>query len=95
MPVRYPMEFFQELFTSRYVGLIGYDKETTEVIGFATGRKEGKNAAYITTLGILPEYQGMGFGTLILRQLVANLKTKGYITSISLHVKRNNLKAIE
>ena len=44
-----------------------------QVIGFATAISDGAISAYIPLLEVLPEYQGQGIGTELIRRLLVRL----------------------
>ncbi|QPQ31673.1 GNAT family N-acetyltransferase [Lysinibacillus sp. JNUCC 51] len=58
------------------------ENEQDEIIGFATGgtRKTNSvpNATDLTSIYLLEEYQGMGIGKQLLKEIFAYIKLKGY-----------------
>ena len=44
------------------------------VVGFVTAISDGVLSAYVPLLEVLPEYQGRGIGTELMRRLLAQLK---------------------
>jgi ribosomal-protein-alanine N-acetyltransferase len=90
MPMSYPDEYYLEIFTSNYESLVGVDVDSGEVLGFAIGRLTvNLTQGYITTVGVLPEYQGNGFGSCLILGLMANMRNRG-AGRITLHVGTSN-----
>jgi ribosomal protein S18 acetylase RimI-like enzyme len=54
--------------------LLAREDDTGRVIGFATALTDGVLSAYIPLLEVLPEYQGSGIGTELMRRLLAKLR---------------------
>jgi ribosomal protein S18 acetylase RimI-like enzyme len=48
-------------------------KEGARVVGFVTAISDGVLSAYIPLLEVLPDYQGRGIGTELVRRLLARL----------------------
>ena len=48
-------------------------RDGTRVVGFITAISDGVISAYIPLLEVLPEYQGHGIGTELVRRLLAKL----------------------
>lgn len=44
------------------------------VVGFITAISDGISCAYIPHLEVLPDYQGLGIGTELVRQMIAKLR---------------------
>ena len=57
---------------SDYVEL-AIDSATGQVVGFITAISDGVLSAYIPLLEVLPEYQGQGIGTELVRRLLDRL----------------------
>ena len=53
--------------------LLAHDEESERVVGFVTAITDGVLSAYIPLLEVLPEYQGSGVGTELMRRLLAKL----------------------
>ena len=51
------------------------DNESGRVVGYVTAITDGVLAAYIPHLEVLPEYQGQGIGTALMRRMLATLET--------------------
>jgi len=51
------------------------DDESGRVVGYVTAITDGVLAAYIPHLEVLPEYQGQGIGTALMRRILATLET--------------------
>lgn len=52
-----------------------------------------KEESYISSFGVLPEYQCMGIGNLLIQNVIQNVADRG-IRKISLEVHRDNEKAL-
>ena len=57
---------------SDYV-VLAFDEEVDRVVGFVTAISDGVLCAYISLLEVLPEYQGQGIGTELMRQTLDKL----------------------
>ncbi|WP_293912683.1 GNAT family N-acetyltransferase [Deinococcus sp.] len=64
-------ETLLKLLRSSYRAVLAHDGE--RVVGFATAISDGVLSAYIPLLEVLPEYQGRGLGSEIMRLLLAEL----------------------
>ena len=49
-------------------------REREQVIGFVTAISDGVLSAYVPLLEVLPEYQGRGIGSELMRRLLARLE---------------------
>jgi ribosomal protein S18 acetylase RimI-like enzyme len=49
-------------------------REPERVVGFVTAISDGVLSAYVPLLEVLPEYQGRGIGTELMRRLLARLE---------------------
>jgi ribosomal protein S18 acetylase RimI-like enzyme len=49
-------------------------REDERVVGFVTAISDGVLSAYIPLLEVLPEYQGRGIGTELMRRMLARLE---------------------
>ena len=56
------------------------------------GLTGGDKSAYLKMAVFLPEYQGRGFGSFSIKQLISNLKSKGF-EKVILYTDRDNHKA--
>ena len=54
--------------------VVAIDKETDQVVGFVTAISDGVLSAYISLLEVLPEFQGRGIGSELMRRLLDQLK---------------------
>lgn len=54
--------------------LLAVDSDTGKVVGFINALSDGSQAGFIPCLEVLPEYQGQGIGTQLLRQMFARLE---------------------
>lgn len=54
--------------------IIALDTEFDRVVGFINAISDGSMAAYIPLLEVLPEYQGQGIGTELLRRILDTYK---------------------
>ena len=57
------------LHRSAYV-VVAIDEESDRVVGFVTAISDGVLSAYISLLEVLPEYQGRGIGSELMRRLL-------------------------
>lgn len=53
---------------------LALDEASDRVIGFVTAITDGTLVAYIPLLEVLTAYQGQGFGTMLVRRMLARLK---------------------
>ncbi len=53
--------------------LLAIDRASDRVVGFVTAITDGVLAAYIPHLEVLPEHQGRGIGTELMRRMLAKL----------------------
>jgi len=58
---------------SAYV-VVALDEASDQVVGFATAISDGVLSAYISLLEVLPEYQGRGIGSELMRRLLDQTK---------------------
>ena len=62
-----------------------------EMVGFVAGEvRGGDHLAWISTVGVAPEYRGRGIGTRLLEVCEENLN----VTAVRLSVRRSNFSAI-
>jgi ribosomal protein S18 acetylase RimI-like enzyme len=54
--------------------VLAREEAANRVVGFATAITDGALSAYIPLLEVLPEYQGSGVGTELMRRLLAKLR---------------------
>ena len=54
--------------------IVAIDQESDRVVGFVTAISDGVLSAYISLLEVLPEYQGRGIGSELMRRLLEQLK---------------------
>lgn len=54
--------------------VVAIDEESDQVVGFVTAISDGVLSAYISLLEVLPEYQGRGIGSELMRQLLDQLE---------------------
>lgn len=62
------------LLRASYAVELARDAKTGRVVGFATAISDGVLSAYIPLLEVLPEYQGRGVGSELVRRLLARLE---------------------
>jgi len=53
--------------------VLAVDEESGRVVGFVTAVSDGVLAAYVPLLEVLPDYQGRGIGSELMRRLLARL----------------------
>jgi len=90
-----------------YVSILGFDKDTNELVGIVVARLPVKAAeqgqlndidleGYIATLGVRPGFRGKGLGRILLKKMIALLRSEvSESLDISLHVKADNANAIK
>lgn len=66
-------ETLHRILAQSYRISLAVEEETGRVIGFAQAISDGILTAFIPLLEVLPEYQGSGLGTEIMRRLMAQL----------------------
>ncbi len=54
--------------------VVAIDEESDQVVGFVTAISDGVLSAYIPLLEVLPEYQGRGIGSELMRRILEQLK---------------------
>jgi ribosomal protein S18 acetylase RimI-like enzyme len=54
--------------------VLAVETDTERIVGFITAISDGVSAAYIPHLEVLPEYQGQGIGSELVRHLLAKLR---------------------
>lgn len=54
--------------------VLAMDDDSGRVVGFITAVSDGVLSAYIPLLEVLPEYQGLGIGTELVRRMLAQLR---------------------
>jgi ribosomal protein S18 acetylase RimI-like enzyme len=71
-PVRPTPQRHLELLRRSYAVELALDR--AQVVGFATAISDGVVSAYIPLLEVLPDYQGQGIGTELIRRLLVRLE---------------------
>lgn len=54
--------------------VLAIEAESGRVVGFVTALTDGELSAYIPLLEVLPEHQGQGIGTELMRRMLARLE---------------------
>ncbi|TSB46521.1 GNAT family N-acetyltransferase [Alkalicoccobacillus porphyridii] len=67
-----PTTHLKLLHNSSYI-ILAIDASTQQVVGFITAISDNVLSAYIPLLEVLPDYQGKGIGTELLKQLLSQL----------------------
>jgi ribosomal protein S18 acetylase RimI-like enzyme len=92
-PVHYSDQYYSALLDPALHVSILLLNEDHQLVGAATARfTEGE--AYISTIGIRRDGRKQGLGTLLLKDIVQRIWNRG-CTKITLHVKADNIPAIE
>jgi len=92
--IKYPEEFFTDVFQRRYRSILGLEKETKELMCFSHIQiDKPSKTAKIVTFGVLPEFQGKKIGTQLLNKVIEELRIIG-IYEVSLMVQSSNEGAI-
>lgn len=68
-----PAEHLEILSNSHAVEL-AIDMDTSQVVGFVNAISDGVLMAYLPLLEVLPEYQGRGIGTQLVRRILDRLR---------------------
>lgn len=68
---RPPQEIFEKILTNSSVTVTAV--ESGKIIGFATALTDGALAAYISLIEVLPEYQGKGVGSAMMKRIMERL----------------------
>jgi GNAT superfamily N-acetyltransferase len=63
-----------EILKGSSICVVAIDKNSGQVIGFTTAISDGSFAACIPLLEVLPEYQGRGIGSELVRRILAELE---------------------
>lgn len=93
--VKYPEEFFENVYKKKIQSVIGFTKDSKEIICFSHIEINKKDKiANILTLGVVKEYQGKKLGSKILTKIIEELTLMG-IMEISLIVQEINEVAIK
>lgn len=66
---RTPAEHLTILQNSSYV-MLARDESTQQVVGFATVLTDNVQAAFVSLLEVLPEHQGKGVGSTLMKRVV-------------------------
>lgn len=62
------------LLLSSHAVVLALDSSSNAVVGFITAITDGVLAAYIPLLEVLPDYQGQGIGSELVRRMLAQLQ---------------------
>ena len=57
-----------------YLAWLAIDSETGKVVGFINAVSDGVLSAYIPLLEVLPQYQGQGIGSELVKRMINSLK---------------------
>jgi ribosomal protein S18 acetylase RimI-like enzyme len=63
-----------QVLKNSYAVFLAIDENTHQVVGFVNALSDGFQAAFISLLEVLPEYQGQGIGTELMHLMLAKLK---------------------
>lgn len=66
-------EIHLKLLGGSWAVVLAVETDTECIVGFITAISDGVSAAYIPHLEVLPEYQGQGIGSELVRQMLAKL----------------------
>jgi ribosomal protein S18 acetylase RimI-like enzyme len=73
-----PEQHYEILQNSQYI-VIATDQQTKKIVGFINALSDRIRFAYIPMLEVLPDYQGKGIGTELMRKLLDDLSHLGCI----------------
>mmetsp|Transcript_22182 Transcript_22182/g.30968 ORF Transcript_22182/g.30968 Transcript_22182/m.30968 type:complete len:212 (-) Transcript_22182:111-746(-) len=100
-PVKYSESFFNSLLTDEMLTIVAFDAKTSKLIAVSTSRVEEdtescytRRAGYISTLGVDPGFRRCGLGRFLLQRTVDMLVKEKNISEVRLHVKADNIPAI-
>ena len=54
--------------------VVAVDDEVNQVIGYITALSDGTNSSFIPLLEVLPNYQGKGIGTRLMKEILLKLQ---------------------
>lgn len=92
--IKYPDEFFNGVYNRKYHSIIGLEKNSKELICFSQILfNKTEKTVEIITIGVLSEFQGKGFGNLLIVKVIEELKMAG-INEVSLIVQNTNTPAV-
>jgi ribosomal protein S18 acetylase RimI-like enzyme len=64
----------REILRRSYLSLVAVDLDEARIVGFISVISDGILSAYIPLLEVLPEYQGRGIGSALVRRALAELE---------------------
>ena len=70
---RPPEDHLAILRGSSYI-VLAIDEDSGNVVGFVTALTDGVQAAFVPLLEVLPDYQGRGIGTELMRRILERLR---------------------
>ena len=62
-----------KILSDSYCSFIAIDKDTNRIVGFINAISDGVLSAYIPLLEVLPEYQGLGIGSELIKCILEEL----------------------
>jgi len=101
-PVKYSESFYNSLLHTDMLAIVGIDEKTKKIVGVSTARVEEDNESscysrtegYISTLGVAPSYRRCGLGRFLLERTIELLEKERNVSATKLHVKADNIAAI-
>lgn len=64
----------REILKRSYLSLVAVDEDRNRIVGFISAISDGVFSAYIPLLEVLPEYQGQGIGSELVRRVLTELR---------------------
>ncbi|GAB5372551.1 hypothetical protein AAMO2058_001675100 [Amorphochlora amoebiformis] len=100
-PVKYSEGFYESLFEDNTVVILAYTAAQNMLVGLSTARIEEDSGScyarcdgYIATLGVKPGHRRGGLGGFLLQRTIDLLRDERNCLTIKLHVKADNIAAI-
>lgn len=91
--ISYPDEYFDFIYTNKYLSIFGYDININDLACFAVINIINENEAEILSFAVIKEYQGKKVGSKLLNKLIEELANMG-IDRVKLIVSALNVVAI-
>ena len=77
--------------------LVAEEKDENKIIAFIlvdiNGGEIKQDAALVYAIGVLEDYRRLGIGTLLIKEIIKNLKNYSHVKELYLHVQESNTGA--